>query len=576
MNRSSQTSGGGPDAVGCATADTAPAACGALPSAHKHRAVIAWPDGLFAGVVIAICAVVVFIGLAPLVLFEHDVFFLLDNGYRVFQGQVPHRDFESAWGPITYLISAAGLRLSGLKPEGLGYANALFGGLTAVWAYMVTRRRFSRAAAFILGVNTLLLIAAPFSLGWGALNFSPAMVYNRYGFALLGIIMVECAAPGREVAGGFSTGVACGLLAFLKVTYAVVAVPIILVIGGTRVFRRKRLAALCAGAAAVAFLALLYLRFDLSDMLGDLVMAGSGRSRSWRPGEILSLGLGQVAESVPLLLLAIAAGKARLRWFATAVAILALGGFLLSTNHQQRTLPLNGFLAVVMAEGFFRRREREEAGLAETGLVACLTFVCVAPLCFQNGVSMAAAAREKLSPPPGEVVRLASERGASMVFRTSPAETETGGPAYVRVLNEGLDLLRRDTGARDGVLAIDMMNPFNYLLDRPSPTGGLSAGAYNYVISDAAHPSADRWAGSTRFVLVRKYSPNVKDYPVEDYNITGILRIYQPVLDQRFELLEETGHWRLYRKRPFPIPGPAAPPPGTPWTEPASSSHTRG
>lgn len=506
-----------------------------------------WPARLFLGALFAICGLTVFIGLPPVVMFGHDIFFFLDNCYRVLQGQIPHRDFQSAWGPLIYLIDAVGLRLSGLRPDGLGYSTAIFGALISTWAYWIARRRLSPLAACAAGVYTLLLITAPFSLGYGPLNFSHAMIYNRYGFALLGIILMECPAASEDALGGWSTGIAVGLLAFLKVTYAVVAVPLILVTGGANLFRKRRLLALCGGGAVVAILALLYLRFDIAAMSGDLAMAASGRSRSWRPREIFLLGFGQFAESVPLLLLALAAGGSRLRSCAMAVLTLALGGFLLSTNHQPSTLALNGFAAVVLANAFFR--QHQAAGkTAERAVVAFLAFACMAPLCFQNGLSLFAAAREKLHPSTGGLVRLASLRGASLVFPPSPFETETGGPDYVRVVNDGMALLRRHTGPRDGVLTVDMMNPFNYLLDRPSPTGGFAAGAYNYVFSDAAHPSPDQWAGNARYVMVRKYSRGVKDYGIESYHIEGIRRIYQPMLDQRFRVLEETGHWILYGK----------------------------
>ena len=507
-----------------------------------------WPARLFIGALFAICGITVFIGLPPVVMFGHDIFFFLDNSYRVLQGQIPHRDFQSAWGPLIYLIDAVGLKLSALRPEGLGYATALFGALVSIWAYLVARRRVSPVAACVIGIYTLLLIAAPFSLGYGPLNFSHAMIYNRYGFALLGIIVLECAGTSPGAGGGWSTGIAVGLLVFLKVTYAVVAIPLILIAGGTNLFRKRRLLALCGGGAVVAILVLLYLRFDLAGMAGDLAMAASGRSRSWRPREIFLLGFGHLAESVPLLLLALAVGGSRLRWCAIAVATLALGGFLLSTNHQPSTLALNGFVAVVLADAFFRQHQAAGKS-AEAVVVVFLAFACLAPLGLQNGLSIFAAAREKLQPSTGGLVRLASVRGASLVFPPSPFETETGGPEYVRVINDGLALLRRRTGPRDGVLTIDMMNPFNYLLDRPSPTGGLAAGAYNYVISDAAHPSGERWAGTARFVLVRKYSPGVEDYGIESYHIDGIRRIYQPVLDQRFQVLEETAHWILYRRQ---------------------------
>jgi hypothetical protein len=509
-----------------------------------------WPDRLFLIALAVLCGLAIFIGVAPVAIFGHDIFFFLDNGYRVLQGQVPHRDFESAWGPLMYLMDAAGLKLAGLRPEGLGYANALFGGLIATWAWWLARRRLSPVAACAIGIYTLLLIVAPFSLGYGPLNFSFAMVYNRYGFALLGIVVVECMTLAEDDArGGFAMGIACGLLAFLKVTYAVVAVPLMLITGGAALFRKRWLAAVCAGGALAAILALMYLRFDIASMLSDLSMAAQGRSRSWRPREILLLGIGQVAESIPLMLLALAAGESRLRSGAIAFGTLLLGGFLLSTNHQPASLPLDGFVAIVFADQFFRRPSARTGGLAEAAVVAVLAFACVGPLCFQNAVSMAAAANEKTHPSNPYMSRLDSARGASLTFPPSPFETETGGPAYVRAINDGLALLRRRTGPHDGVLTIDMMNPFNYLLDRPSPTGGLAAGAYNYVISDVAHPSGDRWVGSARYVMVRKYSHEVKDFAVENYHVDGIRRIYQPILDERFRVLDETDHWILYVRR---------------------------
>src|ERR1035441_3948809 len=106
-----------------------------------------------------------------------------------------------------FLIDAVGLRLAGLRPEGLGYATAIFGGLVSIWAYLVARRRVSPEAACVVGIYTLLLIAAPFSLGYGPLNFSHAMIYNRYGFALLGIIVLECRGASPAAVGRCSTGI---------------------------------------------------------------------------------------------------------------------------------------------------------------------------------------------------------------------------------------------------------------------------------------------------------------------------------------------------------------------------------
>jgi hypothetical protein len=93
---------------------------------------------------------------------------------------------------------------------------------------------------------------------------------------------------------------------------------------------------------------------------------------------------------------------------------------------------------------------------------------------------------------------------------------------------------------------MDMLNPFNYVLRRPSPNGGIATAAYNYMFSEQAHISPDFYFGSARYVMQRKYDPKAGDYPIENPNIAGLKQLYVPTLLQRYILIEETPHWRLY------------------------------
>lgn len=515
------------------------------------------PAVVFAAALLLICAATVRIGIAPLRLFEHDIFFLIDNGYRVTQGQIPHRDFSSAWGPAIYLIEAAGLLLAGMRPAGVGYANAIFGALIAIWAYWIGHKRWSPIAGCLLGIYTALLITAPYALGWGAMNFSYAMVYNRYGYAILGIIFVECAVS-PDTTGGVSTGTAWALLGWLKSSYAVMVTPFVLLSLLSFPSQKRRLAAIASAAAVVSLLMLCYLRFDLHDMFRDLLMAASSRAKSWKPREILVLGFGQFTETIPLLILSGLAGntwKARAQAALLTFFTLLVGGVLISTNHQASGVPLNGYAAVVLGSLAIRRYQIEST-VPRSALVALLAAFCFLPTAFLNGVSLAVAANrvQEFSAIPG--VHPASSRGAAMTF-APPAQlmtTETGGPAYVAAVNDGLDLLRRRTGPGDGVLTMDQMNPFNYLLSRPSPHGGMAAAAYNYVFSDARHLTSDEFFGNARYIMLRKYSPSVGDYYIETSYTGGILKLYRDALSDRFHLIEETPHWQLWGSQPWLSP----------------------
>jgi hypothetical protein len=521
------------------------------------RPVLSRADLIFGGALAAVCVLTVAVGMAPLKLFEHDTFFALDGAFRVLQGQVPHRDFSSAWGPLIYLLDAAGLELSGLRPAGIGYANALWGALIAIWAYGVARTRLTSGLACAAAIFTLLLITAPFALGYNPLAFSHAMAYNRYGFALLGIILVESSdRSGR--AGAVSSGSAWALLGFLKISYAVMAVPLLLIAWYYSDARKERLLWLGGAAGVVTLLFACYLRFDFADMLHDLAAAASGRSRTWRPGDMLNAV--SVAEALPLLLLTVlvcakSPWAERLRLGAVAAATLAVSGILLSSNHQAESLPLTGFAAFVLA-GVALRPDSHPGPSPRVDappklLVLLLMGLCVVPLTLENATALVAAAAEERRSPPSAPDRLASDRGALMVFEQvqSSMTSETGGPSYVATLNDGLNLIRRRAEPDAGVLALDMFNPFNYLLDRRPPRGGIAAGAYNYAFSDGVHPSDDQFFGAARYAMVRKYSEDAQDREIEEYHLRGLERIYGPALRERFRLVEETAHWSLWERR---------------------------
>jgi len=354
----------------------------------------------------------------------------------------------------------------------------------------------------------------------------------------------------------FSAGVAWALLAFLKITFALVAVPFLLLWFCCGSHRGRRLAALCCGSGLVAAVLLVYLRFNLAGMFHDLADAASGRGGSWHPAAMLSGPV--VIECIPLLLLAalltVQTGKPassdvpwrRLRLWLFALLTAAVGGFLLATNHQSMTLPLGGYAALVLLDAAMARRDRPYRLAA--GFLAGLCFL---PLALMNAVSLGAASWERIRGPQTAAVRLTAARGRSIAFGPvdSAMTSETGGPAYVEVLNDGLRLIRAHTAAGEGVMTMDTLDPFNYLLNRPSPTGGMASAYYSLVFSDRSHPSDGRYFGDARYVLVRKYSKTVQDAPIEGYLLDGLCRIYGPGLKQRFVPVEETAHWVFYRRK---------------------------
>jgi hypothetical protein len=78
-------------------------------------------------VLAAICLLTVYIGVVPTLIFGHDNFFFLENGWRTLNGLRPHLDYWSPWGPVMFLLVAFGLKLGNASPNAIGYGSALFG-----------------------------------------------------------------------------------------------------------------------------------------------------------------------------------------------------------------------------------------------------------------------------------------------------------------------------------------------------------------------------------------------------------------------------------------------------------------
>jgi hypothetical protein len=236
-----------------------------------------------------------------------------------------------------------------------------------------------------------------------------------------------------------------------------------------------------------------------------------------------------------------------------ALLTLVSGYLLLISNQQPSTFPLNGYAAVALVAVYgplMSGRLLQWPGVSSDFPRALLLTACFLPFCIRNGISLAYAAVERQWPMQANVVALESpQRGFFLRFRlvSGAHPTETDGAGYVAAVNDGVSLLRRHSGDGDGVLTFDEFNPFNYLLDRPSPRGGFAAAAYDYIFSDAAHPTADRFLGDTAFVLVRKYKQDGPDI-IEGGDVHALMRIYGPALRSHFTMVEETEHWALWHR----------------------------
>ena len=192
---------------------------------------------LLIGIIASLSLILVSIGTPPVSAFPTDVTILLDSGWRLINGQMPHTDYYSPLGIFNSLPIAFGMKISSPSASAIAYGNVLLLVIFTPWAWFIARSRFSAVNAFLLALFMGVLLVTPRPLGKLIQETSYAMLYNRQGFVLLSLLFVEIFVPPHTPVkpkpkniflSGLSSGVLLALLFYCKVNYFAIAIVSIL------------------------------------------------------------------------------------------------------------------------------------------------------------------------------------------------------------------------------------------------------------------------------------------------------------------------------------------------------------
>jgi hypothetical protein len=516
--------------------------------------------------ILAVCLAAVYVGVAHTRIFGHDVFLSYDLAWRVLNGQRPVLDYSPSMGPVLSLVLAAGLRLARYSADGIGYASALMGAITGVWGYLLARRRMAWVPATLAGLCLVVIAVAPCPLGFPPNDLSHAMVYNRYGYALLGLVLIEAFQParGNQASGfwsGFSTGVATILMLFLKPTYAVAAGAF----AGWSVVRIRpsqwRLAGMLAGAAVAGLAVMAYLRFDFMAVWNDFYQTAAARGAGisfWAIRWAIIKGLPEFLLPALLALFAMVLRSnseplsSAIKPLEEAILVLAGGALVLSTNAQPSGFPLNGLLALVLIEqsrgALLNFDSAGVRGFLRTEtIVILLGLATVLPVLATNAASLGFGVLEaRKRPPETEVARFHAPNLAHLLLYDFPGGTEadlrSNGRVYVNYVNDGMDLIRKVSSPQETVFTFDLISPFAYALLRPPAVGGNPNQAINFTFSDRHKPSPERLFGAADIIMVPKHPAASK------FDADGISRNYLASVKEGYRICAESDIWQLYKR----------------------------
>jgi hypothetical protein len=499
--------------------------------------------------VLAISGITAYIGAVHTMIYGHDIFLILDAGWRVLNGQRPNVDFSPSLSPALGLLLAGALRLAHNSVNAVGFASALVGATAGFLGYWLTRPRMGAVPAVLASIVLTLITVAPFPVGLLPNALSQAMLYNRYGYALLGLVLLEAFQGSRDcdraraVCGGFVTGVVSVALLFLKPSYSLVALGFVACSIALVRHNQWRFAGILLGLLLTGGAMMAYLGFNFAAVWNDLALMSAAKSSAvnfWAIRWAIFKGL---ADFLPLALLALLIRTPRS--LAMSAVVFIGGALLLATNGQPTGFPLNALLAILLAEQA-RTRSKRDAIPILIGLIAYL------PVCCGSAAGLGFALLQSAQSPPSEVARFEPSQLANLLLYDLPegtdADRRSNGRAYVTYVNSGIDLLQRVSRADETVFTLDAQNPFSYALLRRPAHGGSACLSFNHTFNDAHKPSSEWLFGSADIVMVPKY-PSASE-PDAD----ALFRNYYPSIKTGFRLCAETEWWKLY-KRPWNLAG---------------------
>ena len=479
---------------------------------------------------------------------------LLDGAWRMLHGQRPHIDFYSHVGVLTFAPTAIGMWLTHGRPAAFGYGQALTGLALGIWSYLLCRKRMHDVPAILMSLAVTLMATTPSILGFPPLLFAPAMTYNRAGYALFALILVETfiknrdnSQPGNsrgELAGGISTGLALGLLLFLKITYFVFAVFFLAVMAFTNPETKRRWAGLLVAFAAVFLACSAYFSFNLKPMFVDLAtVAGSKRLHmTWY---LLDAMFEQAGVIIVLCLLGswllyIEGRKQDARALSVGGLLMgAIGVVLITGNYEQSGFPMGVFLAIIVADLTIRHTRHAGSGnafmQAPRALVLLFSsvFVVVFLASQTSGAFYAIALKVKKG---NHTSGLHSNVLATFV----PIE---GDEPYSNFVNDGLDLLQKYRQGNETVMSLDFTNPFSYGVGAKPAAGGNTVMQYRTTFDDSHRQTPQSLFGSADLVMLPRpghFSDTSLEY--------SIVPLYGAYLKSHFTLVDETKEWQLYRR----------------------------
>ncbi|MGE4078609.1 MAG: ABC transporter substrate-binding protein [Reyranella sp.] len=496
--------------------------------------------------------------LSPAIVLSNDMtwdfVYNLSGAWHLWNGQAEHLDFHDPLGLLSFLPTLFGFELVGLSPAAFLVGASLVSAVAFVSAALAAMRRLPLVPAAFFVVFVSLLPLRPANVGESLTAYTFAMSYNRYGWSLLAVLTLILFVPPRDDRrlDLLDTAIAGLLLTaffYLKITYfaAGLALAVLAAIVSPHVRHRPAVPMIMAALIVLNAVAP-WNHAYLADIL-DAVEAGAVRSKLTFHVNNFFTNVEASAAYVAAVLFAAWLwwrGLASLRLPVAVAGIFVVALFVLSQNHQTHGLPAAIVIAFLLYD-HLRRRSDVMASAAPVLMIFPLFVVAASAISIwayhvraQDKSDLQVVAQTNLKGLAVPIERsglldaFAAGKPSHALLNWSRAlqpHVELTATEYVDTIIEAAHLLADGQHRPGGVVVLDQVNPFPFMLGWVPPRGGNLWSATGAPVRPASEVFAD-----ADYVLIPKFSTDAAW-------TERAAKAYTEHLSKHYPKVEDTRSW---------------------------------
>ena len=490
-----------------------------------------------------------------------DFVYNLAGAWHLWNGQTAHIDFRDPLGSLSFVPTTLGFELVGPAPAAFLVGACLVSIVAFVSATLAALRRLPLAPAALFVVFVSLLALRPANVGESLTAYTFAMSYNRYGWCLLAVLTLILFVPPRDnrrldLLDTAIAGLLLVALFYLKITYfaAGLALAVLAAIASPHLRGRP--------AVPIVMVVLIVLNTVapwnhayLVDIF-EAVEAGAVRSKlTFHVNNFFTNGEASAAYVAAILFSAWLwwrdLASPRLPIAVAGIFVVAL--FVLSQNHQTHGMPAAVVIAFLLYD-HLRQRSDGMASAAPLLMIFPLFVISASAVSIwayhvraTNSADLQVIGRTNL-----EGLAVPIERSGLLdVFaagkpthallnwsRALQPHVELTATEYVDTIMEAADLLNDGRHRPGGVVVLDQVNPFPFMLGWIPPRGNNLWSASGAPIRPASEVFKD-----ADYVLIPKFSTDAAW-------TERTLKAYTDHLSKHYPKVEDTRSWTLLSRPP--------------------------